>query len=262
MRGHATSPDDVMIGYETQGNGAPALVFVHGWSCDRRYWREQVEPLGAHHQVVAVDLAGHGESGTGRSDWTIRAFGGDVVSVVNELDLAEVVLVGHSMGGDVIVDAALQIGDRVRGLVWVDTYDDLDEPSSPEAISTFLAPFRENFGAATRAFVRTMFLPGADPELVEWVSADMAAAPPAIALDVAVSSLSNGRAIPGLLRELQAPVVAINTGWLRPDVGSLRRHGVESLVLADLGHFPMLEEPTRFNGVLREVVNRLSSARG
>ena len=57
-------------------------------------------------------------------------------------------------------------------------------------------------------------------------------------------------------------MVAINTGWLRPDVGSLRRHGVEALVLGDLGHFPMLEQPTRFNGVLREVVDRLSSGRG
>lgn len=255
MRSHGRSPDGVAIAYETHGSGAPALVFVHGWSCDRRYWREQLEPLGAHHQVVAVDLAGHGESGAGRSDWTMRAFGEDVVAVVDRLDLAEVVLVGHSMGGDVIVDAALELRDRVVGLVWVDAYDDLDEPSSPEAISTFLAPFRDDFGAAARAFVRTMFLPGADPGLVEWVSADMSAAPPAIALDVAVASFSNGRAIPGLLRELQAPVVAINTGWLRPDVESLRRHGVGALVLSDLGHFPMLEAPARFNAVLRDVVD-------
>lgn len=262
MLSHATSSDGVAIGYGVHGNGTPALVLVHGWSCDRRYWREQLEPLGAHHQVVTVDLAGHGESGSGRSNWSMRAFGEDVVSVVNQLDLAQVVLVGHSMGGDVIVDAALEIRDRVLGLVWVDAYDDLDEPSSPEAISTFLAPFRENFGAAARAFVRTMFLPGADPELVEWVSADMSAAPPAVALDVAVSSVSNGRAIPGLLRELQAPVVAINTGWLPPDVASLQRHGVEALVLGDLGHFPMLEDPTRFNRVLLEVVDRFRSGRG
>ncbi len=260
MDGHAISPDGVPIRYEQHGQGAPALVFVHGWSCDRSYWRGQLEPFAARQQVVALDLAGHGESGTNRAEWTMRAFGADVVSVVEQLDLRDVVLVGHSMGGDVIVDAAIPLGDRVRGLAWVDTYDNLDEPSSEEAAATFLAPFHDDFAAAATAFVRTMFLPGTDAELTEWVSADMAAAPPDIAVAVAGQSIANGRAIPGLVREISAPVIAINTGWLPPDVESLARYGVQAHVMADLGHFAMLENPARFNRLLAEVLDALPSS--
>ena len=73
--------DGVPISYEVRGNGSPALVFVHGWSCDRTYWKAQVEPFAVNHKVVTIDLAGHGESGTQRSDWTMEAFSEDVAAV-------------------------------------------------------------------------------------------------------------------------------------------------------------------------------------
>jgi len=39
MDGIASSPDGIALAYEAHGAGASALVFVHGWSCDRSYWR-------------------------------------------------------------------------------------------------------------------------------------------------------------------------------------------------------------------------------
>ena len=101
MRGVVTSRDDIPLAFEAHGAGAPAVVLVHGWSCDRSYWNGQVGPLAARYRTVAVDLAGHGESGSGRRAWTMAAFGEDVVAVVEHLGAGPVVLVGHSMGGDV-----------------------------------------------------------------------------------------------------------------------------------------------------------------
>jgi pimeloyl-ACP methyl ester carboxylesterase len=117
VEGTALSSNGVSIRYEAHGTHGRPLVFVHCWSCDRRYWRGQVEHFGRGHRVVTVDLAGHGESGTGRAEWTMPAFGEDVVAVVEELGLEDVVLVGHSMGGDVIVEAALRLQGRVAALV-------------------------------------------------------------------------------------------------------------------------------------------------
>jgi pimeloyl-ACP methyl ester carboxylesterase len=182
MEGVAHSTDGVPIRYETHGAGEPAVVLVHGWSCDRSYWRGQVDHLAAHRQVIAVDLAGHGESGVGRDAWTMAAFGGDVVAVIEQLGLERVVLVGHSMGGDVIVEPALGLPDRVVGLVWVDVYRTLEEPSSLEEREEFIALFREEFSSSTLDFARGMFPAGADSGLVEWVAADMAAAPPEVAV--------------------------------------------------------------------------------
>jgi len=132
MKAVAYSTDGVRLCYEVHGAGTPALVFVHGWSCDRSYWRDQLPYFSEEHKVVAIDLAGHGESGLGRQAWTMPAFGDDVVTVVAQLGLESTVLIGHSMGGDVIVDAALKLRDRVAGLVWADVYGSLGEPGTRE----------------------------------------------------------------------------------------------------------------------------------
>jgi pimeloyl-ACP methyl ester carboxylesterase len=135
------SADRVRVRYEVHGNGAPAVVFVHGWSCDRTYWRRQVDHFAGRFTVVTIDLAGHGESGTGRRTWTMPAFGDDVLAVATELDLPDLVLVGHSMGGDVIIEAARGLPRRVGGLVWVDTYRSLDESGSDETVAEEAAAF-------------------------------------------------------------------------------------------------------------------------
>ena len=117
------SADGVPIAYEIHGQGSPALVLVHGWSCDRGYWKDQVEYLGAQYQLVLVDLAGHGESGTARKDYTMAAFGADVAAVVDSLKLDKVVLVGHSMGSDVVVEHGSLLGpvpDRALGELRLD----------------------------------------------------------------------------------------------------------------------------------------------
>ena len=155
----------------------PAVVLVHGWAGNATYWDHQVAYLAARYHVITVDLAGHGESGLGRTDWNLVAFGDDVVAVVAEIDAQNVALVGHSMGGDAIVFAARRLGDRVAGLVWVDAFRSLGkEPvSTPEQVDDFLAPFREDFPGAVDQFVRNMFPAAADDELVDRVAADMAA---------------------------------------------------------------------------------------
>ena len=124
------APDGVEIRYETAGAGDPALIFIHGWSCDRSYWRAQMAHFAKSHRVVALDLGGHGESGFGREAWTIDSFGGDVAAVIDELGLERAVLIGHSMGGDVALAAARRLPGRIDGLVWVDTYRELGEPRS------------------------------------------------------------------------------------------------------------------------------------
>ena len=71
----AIAPDGVHVQYRVYGSGEPALVFIHGWSCDSNYWREQVAPFSRKYTLVMVDLAGHGGTDGNRSDWTIARFG-------------------------------------------------------------------------------------------------------------------------------------------------------------------------------------------
>jgi pimeloyl-ACP methyl ester carboxylesterase len=243
------------VAYEVTGSAARALVFVHGWSCDRTYWRAQIPFFAQRRLCVSVDLAGHGGSGDGRLSWTMRAFGEDVIAVVRQLALDDVILIGHSMGGDVIVEASLGLPERVAGLVWLDTYRALGQPIAPEEIAEIAQPFRQDFGGATRSLVGGMFRPDADSALVEWIVEDMAAAPPGIAIDALINSLANeGSAVDGIGR-MAAPVVAINPDYWPTDVGSLQRYGVSTVLMPGVGHFPMMERPEAFNRLLAEVVD-------
>ncbi len=98
--------DGLEIVGEVRGQDDTALIFLHGWCGDREYWKHQVEVFAADYRVVALDQAGHGESGKGRKAWTADGLAADVEAVVKALGLKRVILVGHSMGGSVALLAA------------------------------------------------------------------------------------------------------------------------------------------------------------
>jgi pimeloyl-ACP methyl ester carboxylesterase len=256
MRLVATSADGIRLVYEVHGTGTPALVFVHGWSCDRSYWDGQVRLFARRFQVVTVDLAGHGDSGRGRERWTMASFGADVAAVADALGLEGMVLIGHSMGGDVVVEAARRLPGRVRAMIWVDTYRELANPLTHAQVLDKLVPFRTDFVQRTRTLVRGMFPSGADRALVERVAADMSAAPLDVALGAAESAWSCGREVAFAVKELGLPCVTINPEEPPTDVGSMERAGVEVVFMSGVGHFPMLENPQGFNTLLMQVVER------
>src|SRR5882672_3314155 len=88
------------------GSGAPALVFVHGFACCVDDWKPQLEHFQKTHEVVACDLRGHGRTPGRPQECSIEHYGGDVAALVNNLELKRCVLVGHSMGCRVVLEAA------------------------------------------------------------------------------------------------------------------------------------------------------------
>jgi len=258
----AISADGVSISYQVQGKGRPALVFVHGWCCDKSYWEAQLTPFAQQHKVVAIDLAGHGESGLDRKDWTIAAFGEDVAAVVKKLDLKQVVLIGHSMGGPVILAAARLMPKQVIGLVGVDTFNDIEWKYTQEETDEFLAPLYANFAKATDNFVRSMFTDTADSALVEKIAADMSVAPPEVGIGAfkgMINFMKNDSA--QVLQELKAPIRCINSDMKPTNVEAILRYAPSFKVvfMSGVGHFLMMEDAETFNRLLGEVVQELVS---
>jgi pimeloyl-ACP methyl ester carboxylesterase len=252
-----TTKDGVSIAYESHGNGRTAIVLIHGWSCDRRYWKGQIEYFAKDYKVVTIDLGGHGESGLGRSYWTIYSFGNDVADVIKEQKLERVVLVGHSMGGDVIADAALALPSRVAGLVLVDVYKKLGEGRPTEQIEAFIKELSTDFPTKVQSLVRSMFRPDADSALVNFVAKDMSSAPPAVALSAAKSSFTHSRQITHDFEHLKLPVIAINPDNEPTDLESMRKHGVDVIIMPKAGHFLMMEDPKRFNEILDTAIKKI-----
>jgi pimeloyl-ACP methyl ester carboxylesterase len=256
-----TSADGVHIEYHVYGSGEPAVVLVHGWSCDANYWSEQIKPLKAKYTTVTVDLAGHGASGANRADWSMGSFGEDVAAVVRQLQNHKVVLVGHSMGAPVALEAARRIGDRVVGIIAVDSFKTIGQAPMPDAqIEKMVAPFRKDFIGHTREFVTTggFFTADADPKFVQKVAYDMSLEQPEIAIASMQSLLKMD--IDALLPEIKAPIEAINSDLSPTDEERIKKTlpGFKLITIPKTGHFLMMEAADRFNPILIQEIDALA----
>lgn len=243
------------------GSGEPALVFVHGWGCDRTYWREQIPHFAKRYTVVALDLAGHGESGQDRDEWTMEAFGEDVAAVVNQLGLKRVILIGHSMGGFVIPEAARRLKKQTLALIGVEIFHEVEREFNEEQLAEFLAPFESDFRKATDSFVRGMFVYDSNPELVERIVADMSATPSEIGIG-AFKGMVKSYPASRVLDDFDLPLFAINADGLRPtNIETAKRAGIEIVILSGIGHFVQFEDPVRFNEVLSQLIEKVTKTK-
>lgn len=255
------SKDGIPISYEVHGSGEPTLLFVHGWSCDGRYWRHQVERFAQKYRVVVLDLAGHGHSGMMRGRYTMRAFGEDVASVAMATNSSRLILIGHSMGGPVIAEAARLMPDRVIGLIGVDTFDNIEYPLSQEELDQMRAPLVANFQKGSRAFVADMLLPATDPRIREWILADIASAPPFVALSALEEMMTQhltGEAA-RIFAAISAPVIAVNGDLWPVNFEGNRRHmrSFDAIIVQGSDHFLMLDRPHLFNQALEQAIHRI-----
>ena len=253
-----SSGDGVPIVYQVQGKGDIALLLVHCWCCDRSFWDGQVPELVKNYTVVTLDLAGHGESGTNRKEWTMKAFGQDVAAVVNRLKLKKVILIGHSMGGPVAVEAAYLLPKQVIGIIAVDTLLNVEQKFSKEQYEQFMAPMRQDFKKGTETFLRAwMFTPNSDPALVDKVVNKMTSAKPEIALGAWEGMFNYD--LPGAMDKIKVPFRLIIADKFPCDAEAGKRHAVsfEVKVMKGVGHFLMMEDPGTFNQLLAQTLEEL-----
>lgn len=259
----AASADGVPIQYDVRGRGQPVIILVHGWANDRTIWGEHPTTLSRTHRVVALDLAGHGESGASRAEWTMDAFGEDVVAVADDLGLERMVLVGFSMGGAVVLEAADRMPDRVIGVVLVDSFHDPDRPVTRPEADQLADAMRANWGdtAFLRAFAYT---PDAPDSLVQQLKGRMPARPRehwfAILPEFVVWAQEQFRPT---LEAIEAPVAAINTTRQPTNVEAIRRLAPSFTVdtISGVGHAGILHRRVAdFDARLLALVRRFDEA--
>jgi pimeloyl-ACP methyl ester carboxylesterase len=251
------------VQYRVYGSGEPALVFIHGWSCDSNYWREQVAPFSRKYTLVMVDLAGHGGTDSNRSDWTIARFGGDVAAALSTVPNKQIILVGHAMGGPVAIEAARALKGRVIGIIGVDTFKSIGAPAPGKAqVDALIKPFEADFIGQTRTLVTEhLFVKGANPQLAQKIAYDMSLSPPRVGVASLRALLEYDFTQP--LKDISVPIVSINSDLGEP-VNETRIRKVlpkfHAVTLAGDGHFLMMEDPQRFNPALEAEISALIGA--
>jgi pimeloyl-ACP methyl ester carboxylesterase len=114
------SLDGQRLAYTVRGDGPRLTVLLHGLLFSQRMHEALAAALAERgHRVVTLDLLGHGESDRPRDKWrySMPAFGGQVVALLDHLGEPEAVVLGTSLGANVALEVAAQAPERLRGMV-------------------------------------------------------------------------------------------------------------------------------------------------
>jgi len=247
--------DGVPIHYSVEGKGEPALVFVHCWGCNRNFWDNQVAEFSKTHRVVTIDLPGHGESGSGRKNWSIESYADDVKTVVTKLDLKRVVLVGSSMAGPISLEATKRMPERVVGIVPVDTLQNVEQKLPPDQVDAVMKQLQADYKGAITGLLNQFFFSPNTPEAVKTrVINEAVSRPPDTALTILKAVFSYDPA--PALREVKVPIKAINSDLNPTSLEVNRKYApqFDVVIIKGTGHYPMLEDPARFNQMLADIL--------
>ncbi|MEO8373547.1 MAG: alpha/beta hydrolase, partial [Candidatus Solibacter sp.] len=256
--------DGAKVHYESYGKGQEAVVFIHGWTCDLTFWRGQA-PLYEKRRALLIDLPGHGQSEAPKVDYTMERFARAIDAVMRDAGVTKGVLVGHSMGGPVVLAYLRLFPAKTSGLVLVDAL--LQAATSPEGeakakaqMEPFLAGFEKPDYKETMAkMITSMYSAKTTPAMRTEITAKMTATPQ----PVVVGAMRGMFAMPGVGKDekYDVPVLVImNATPARPGYEERLRatfpklRGYESW--EGMGHFLMMEDPARFNTAVAKFLDQ------
>jgi sigma-B regulation protein RsbQ len=266
--GNSIQRNGVTINYTTCGNGDTTLLFVHGWCIDKSYWELQVKHFCDRYQVVTVDLPGFGKSGKNRTNWSFEEYTADIKQLIDKLKLKNVVLIGHSMSGDIVLNADNQYAKSLIGIIGI---DNLHEPGSPmnetqqKQIDTFFTMLSSNFDSTVSKYMRpTLFQPSTDSSIVNRVMNDVFNCDSSIATKVLRSLTIVSQQEKQLMQGLSHRLYLLNSDVLPVKSDSLNkycRNGFELVTIHGTGHYPMIEKSTEFNAALELILQKIANTK-
>ena len=234
-----------LVHYEALGRGKPVL-FLHGWIGSWRYWMPTMEAVSDRYRTYAFDLWGFGDSDKSPQRYEIDSYVSLINSFMDDLGLVKAPLIGHSLGAVAAVLFAAQMPDRVDKVMAVSL------PLNGGAISRKLS------GSGDNVLDRTLGRRQAQqtyPDVA--LEADKA---DANAVTLSTRSLANIDLRPQVEKVTQ-PLLIVHGDKDQlitpppPDAVDGVEENIRQLSLKDSLHFPMLDEATKFQRLLRDFLD-------
>jgi pimeloyl-ACP methyl ester carboxylesterase len=251
----------VEINYSQQGQGDMTLLFLHGWCIDGTYWKNQIDYFSKTYQVFAIDLPGFGKSKAERANWTIEEYANDVTAFIDAMNLKNVVIIGHSMAGEIMLQTALTNNPKIKGIVGVDNFKLIDVVFTPEQmkqITDFLPLLEKDFKNSAPLYADLMlFHPTTSKEVKDRVKTDFANSNAVIGYGTLMNQMQYASADAQRLEQLNYKLYLINSDGFPTNENGLKNHcktGFQVETISATGHYPMIEKPTEFNLLLEKVL--------
>ncbi|MBK0377803.1 alpha/beta fold hydrolase [Mucilaginibacter segetis] len=252
----------VHIDYTDTGKGDTTLLFVHGWCINKTYWDNQVDCFNKNYRVVTIDLPGFGKSGKNRRDFNTTIYATDVNAIINQLHLNNVVLIGHSMSGDIILQAAVTNAAKVIGIVGIDNFKSVgvqmtNEKQAEKEYAEAMAAMKKDFkSVAIPYFNDQLFYKTTSAAVRQRIINDVKHADTIVAVKAMVWDKFNEA---DKLITYGKKLYMLNSDYDPTDVSGLKtKHLPYDLTyIHATGHFPMVEKPNEFNKLLEGIIKRI-----
>lgn len=257
--------DGINLRYLDIGQGNVPLVFVHGWGAQADIWRFQIRDLSKDHRVIALDLPGHGASGAISGPYTQKTLARAVLAVMDHARVKRAVLIGHSMGANVVRHAAIMNPKKVAGIVLVDgaIFFPPRDAKGLAAWKNEMQGFAKNFKGPngddyTRAFIDTLH--GSDTP--DWAKAEVRDRIMMTPSRVRVSSMTNFVKLSSWpQKQVKSPTLGVyaRSPDVKPSLESDLRGlfpSLEYTLWDGPGHFFMLYEDDALNAEIRAFTQR------
>jgi pimeloyl-ACP methyl ester carboxylesterase len=254
----------VEINYFQQGKGDTTLLFLHGWCIDGTYWKNQVDYFSKNCNVYAIDLPGFGKSKAERTNWTIEEYANDVTAFIGTMNLKNVVIIGHSMAGEIMLQTALSNNPKIVGIVGVDNFKFIDVSFTPEQMkqmTDFFPMLHDDFKNSAPVYADMMlFHPTTSKEVKDRVKTDFANCDSVLGYGTFMNQMQYAYTDAQRLEQLNYKLYLINSDGFPTNEIGLNNHCKSSFqvqTIAATGHYPMIEKPTAFNLILEKVLTSM-----
>ena len=261
-----TKVNNVTIVYDQCGKADTTLLFIHGWCINKEYWNDQAKYFCDKYKVVTLDLPGFGRSGKNRTEWTFEQYAEDIHQFIKAEKLRNVILIGHSMSGDILLLMDTEYPDDLIGMVGI---DNLKKPgvkfteAENKQIEGFFGMMDSSFSGTVEAYTKgSLFPPSADTMYVNRVIKDFKMNDPVIAINVLRSLFNVFQNEKDMMQQLKHKLYLVNSDMDSTQIDSLQKYckgSAEVVYVHGTGHYPMIEKPAEFNAALEKVIGMIGN---
>lgn len=244
--------NSIQIYYEIHGKGEP-LLLIHGLGSSTQDWENQVAFFSSRYQVIAFDLRGHGKTDKPKHPYTVSLLAEDTACFIKALNLSPVNVVGHSLGGMIAFQLAVDYPTLIKSMIIVNSAPFLSFPSLKDVLRFFLRSINVRlFGMrylsvqlATMLFPKPEQAPLRETFIKRWCEND----PKAYLCALHAFRHWN---LKNKLHNLQMPTLVIAADHdytpvsLKEDYCQKLARG-KVVVIEDSHHMTILDQPARFN---------------
>lgn len=251
--------EKVKLNYVLKGNGDTTLLFIHGWNLDHTYWQAQEKEFSSY-KLVLVDLAGCGASGKNRKNWTVESFAKDITTVIQNEHLHNVILVAHSMGGEIALDVAAANPQQVIGIIGVDNLKNVGMTITEEdkkGMQPYIKEFMTHYPVMAEDMARSFIL-SKDSAIVHRIVNSYKQADPTIAVPTLMNLYPKAAEAKHKLQMVPFKmkfILCTNTPYDEQALKKYCTQGYQIVTIDNSGHFPMIEQPEQFNKALHQLLS-------